>query len=443
MQPTCATCGHANREAAHFCAGCGAPLASACASCGAELARSARFCDVCGFAVSPAGAAGGEARKTLTVVFADLAGSTALQERLDPESARRVMTRFYDEMRDVLEAHGGRLEKLIGDAVLGVFGRPSVREDDALRAVRAAAAMVSALDVLNEELDRTWGVRLRMRAGVNTGELVVGEAGELVGDTMNVAARLEQAAPEGEVLVGQPTWRLVHHTVGLEPVEPLLVKGKSKPLAAWRLVSATAVDPGRAGSLETPLVGRDPELDRLRAAFDGVLAARACRLMTVIGAPGVGKSRLAQELGVSLAERAMVVEGHCEPTGEGITFLPVGEILRVITGIQEADPAETVRDKLRALTPADDPDRERLVERIAGVLGISEPASAQETFWALRRGVEFLARERTERRTARFGLLDSFLPFQGRGEPAQNLRSFLERVRPHHPSSTRIQRRPR
>jgi class 3 adenylate cyclase/ketosteroid isomerase-like protein/tetratricopeptide (TPR) repeat protein len=394
MRSTCAKCGNTNRDAARFCAGCGAPLALACAACGADLAPGARFCDACGAAVAPASARGREVRKTLTVVFADLAGSTALQEQLDPESARRVMTRFYDRMRGVLEAHGGRLEKLIGDAVLGVFGRPSVREDDALRAVRAAAAMVSALDALNEELDRTWGVRLRMRTGVNTGELVVGETGELVGDTMNIAARLEHAAAEGEVLVGEPTWRLVHHAVELEPITPLLVKGKSDPLAAWRLVSAEAVDRGHAGSIETPLVGREAELERLRAAFDGVLAARACRLMTVVGAPGVGKSRLAHELVLSLAERATVVEGHCEPTGEGITFLPVAEILRVIAGVGEADPAETVRDKLRLLTPADDPDRERLVEGVAGVLGISEPASAQETFWALRRGVEFLARER-------------------------------------------------
>jgi class 3 adenylate cyclase/ketosteroid isomerase-like protein len=392
MPVTCSACGYANREGALFCAGCGAELAVVCVSCGASLAEGARFCDACGAEVA-ASRAPSESRKVLTVVFADLVGSTALQERLDSESARQLMSRFYDAMRAVLEAEGGRLEKFIGDAVVAVFGLPALREDDALRAVRAAGAMSDALQTLNEELERIWGVRLQMRTGVNTGELVVSDAGVLVGDTMNTAARLEQAAPPGAVLVGQATWRLVHRSVGLEPVEPLELKGKAEPVPAWRLVSATV--PGASASLEAPLVGRSAELATLRQAFEATVVAGQCRLVTVMGSPGVGKSRLAREFARSVPEPARVVEGHCEPTGEGITFLPVAEVLRVVAGIGEADPPELVREKLRGLTPEDDPDRDRLVERIAGVLGVAEPSSAQETFWALRRAIEFLARERT------------------------------------------------
>ncbi len=330
----------------------------------------------------------------MTVVFTDLIGSTALQEALDAESARRVMTLFYEKMRAVIEAHGGSVQKFIGDAVVAAFGIPELREYDALQGVRAAAAMVNELAELNEELDRGWGVRLRMRTAVNTGELVVSQQGALVGDTMNTAARLEQAAGEGEVLVGEATWRLVRHAMDLEPLPALELKGKAEPVRAWRLASVAAADRRRTSAVETPLVGRTGDLARIRAAFDGALAARECRLVTVMGSPGVGKTRLATEFGAAVSELANVVEGRCEPTGEGITFLPVAEVLRVVAGIGEADPAEIIRDKLGALMPADDSDRQRLIERLAGVLGIGDPASAQETFWALRRGLEALARAR-------------------------------------------------
>ncbi len=398
MTIPCAECGHVSRDDARFCAECGAALARMCDSCGATLTPGARFCEACGAAAAgaavPAAAPAREARRVLTVVFADLADSTALQEQLDAESVRRVMTRFYEQMRAVLEEHGGVVEKFIGDAVIALFGRLVVQEDDAVRAVRAAAAMVEGLELLNEELERVWGVRLRMRTAVNTGELVVSDTGAVVGDAMNTAARLEQAAPEGEVLIGEATWRLVRHSVELDEVQPLRAKGKSGAVRAWRVVSVPAADSRRTAAAEAPLVGRRGQLTRLRSAFDAVLVARACRLVSVVGSPGVGKSRLVREFGDGIAEEALVVEGHCEPTGEGITFLPVAEILRSVAGIGETDPSDQVREKLAALVPEDDPDRERLVERSAGVLGVVEPASAQETFWALRRGVEFLARER-------------------------------------------------
>ncbi len=324
-----------------------------------------------------------------------------MQEALDAESVRSVMAHFYEAMRTVIEAHDGTLEKFIGDAVVAVFGTPTVREDDALRAVRCAGAMAAALEELNGELQRDWGVRLAMRTGVNTGELVIGQgAGDhrgdaniVVGDVMNTAARLEQAAGAGEVLIGEQTERLVRHEVELEPARELELKGKAQPVRAWRLVAVERASGADDISGETPLIGRSGELGRLRAVLDGAIGARDCRLVTVIGSPGVGKTRLARELARGLGEQAAVVEGHCEPSGEGITLLPIAEVLRSLAGIGEADPADVVREKLGALI-ADSGERERLIEPLAGVLGISAPASAQETFWALRRGLELVANQR-------------------------------------------------
>jgi class 3 adenylate cyclase/ketosteroid isomerase-like protein len=325
-------------------------------------------------------------------VFADLIGSTALQEELDPELARQVMTRFYDRLRAAIEAHGGHVQQFVGDGIVAAFGVPELGEDDALRAVRAAAAMVSSLAELNDELGRRWGVRLRMRTGVNTGELVVSDDGILVGDTMNTTARLEQAGSDGEVLVGEGTWRLVHHLVELEPVAPLDLKGKSEQVRAWRLVSLGGAERRAMAALEVPLVGRADELARLRAAFDSVVRTRGCVLVTVMGSPGVGKTRLAQEFGRLVRDQASVVEGRCEQTGEGITFLPVAEVLRVVAGIGGADPAEVVRAKLSALIPLEGAEGDHIVDGLSAVLGSGEPSSAEETFWALRRALELLAR---------------------------------------------------
>jgi class 3 adenylate cyclase/tetratricopeptide (TPR) repeat protein len=338
----------------------------------------------------------------VTVVFADLAESTALQERLDAESARAVMARFYQAMRAVVDAHGGRVQKFIGDAVVAVFGAPVVREDDALRAVRAAAAMTRALADLNGELERGWGVQLTIRTGVHTGELVVvpgsgariiGGSEIVVGDVMNTAARLEQAAASGEILIGDETWRLVRQAVEVESVAALELKGKSAPVRAWRLVSPERDATSRELPVEPPLVAREAELARLRSALEETIAARTCRLATVIGSPGVGKTRLAQEFARSVGDRANVVAAHCEPSGEGITLLPVAEAVRSLAGIGEADPPEMVAEKLRALAP-EVPESKRINQRVAGVLGAAEPSSAEETFWALRRGLELLARQR-------------------------------------------------
>src|SRR4051812_25841049 len=239
-----------------------------CPSCGQENPERAKFCLECGTALADAAAAplaSQESRRTVTVVFADMVGFTSLGESLDQESLRRVMDRFYAEMRAAIECESGTLAKFIGDAVLAVWGTPEVREDDALRAVRAAEAMRRSLAGLNDDLAERWGVRVGMRTGVNTGEGVVDPtrpADLLVGDTLNVAARPQQAASDGEVLIGPDTQRLVRDAVVLEPVEPLALKGKARPMPAWRLVDGTRPDRRAPARLEATFVGRDEELRR-------------------------------------------------------------------------------------------------------------------------------------------------------------------------------------
>jgi class 3 adenylate cyclase len=206
-----------------------------CAACGRENPDGFRFCGNCGSPLTRDVVAGREVRKMITVVFCDLAGSTALGERLDPESLQRVLGQYFQRMREVLERHQGTVEKFIGDTVVGVFGVPRLHEDDALRAVRAAVELGAALAELNKELERDWGVTLQIRTGVNTGEVVAGSAAAgsalVLGDAVNVAARLEQAADPGEVLIGQTTWELVRDAVQAEPVAPLALKGKAE---GWR-----------------------------------------------------------------------------------------------------------------------------------------------------------------------------------------------------------------
>src|SRR5205807_5045738 len=220
-------------------------------------------------------------------------------ERLDSEAVREVMSRYFDAMRAELEQHGGVVEKYIGDAVMAVFGLPRLHEDDALRAVRAAAGMQRALADLNDELDRRWGVRLANRTGVNTGEVVAGDPASgqrlVTGDTVNVAARLEQAAGEREVLLGELTYRLVRAAVEVEPVEPLELKGKAERVPAYRLVSVAGTGEGWSRRQDTPMVGREAELRLLLATFDEAVADHTCRLVTVVADAGVGKSRLNEE----------------------------------------------------------------------------------------------------------------------------------------------------
>jgi class 3 adenylate cyclase/tetratricopeptide (TPR) repeat protein len=358
-----------------------------CDNCGEQNLGSARFCSACGH---PLGSepARRETRKTVTVVFCDVTGSTALGERLDPESQRAVMGRYFEEMRHVLERHGGTVEKFIGDAVMAVFGVPHLHEDDALRAVRAAVEMRDRLEALNVELERDRGVRIAMRVGVNTGEVVAGDPGErqkfVTGDPVVVAKRLEAAAGPGEILVGDLTARLVRGAALLEELEPRSLKGKSKPVGAWRLLEVSAHVPELGRRLDAPLVGRHEELARLVAEVDAVERERAARLVTVVGEAGLGKSRLAHELAEHLGGRVRFLSGRCLAYGDGITFWPLREILAQAGG---ADAVAT------ELGPGD--EGKLVLERVRGAIGAGTGAGGgEETFWAVRKLVEALARAR-------------------------------------------------
>jgi len=360
-----------------------------CAQCGTENPEIAKFCLACGSALEAAPPPQ-EVRKVVTIVFSDLKGSTSMGERLDSESLREVMTRYFDAMRAELERHGGVVEKFIGDAVMAVFGLPRLHEDDALRAVRAAAGMQRALEELNEDLDRHWGVRLANRTGVNTGEVVSGDptAGQrlVTGDAVNVAARLEQAAGEREVLLGDLTYRLVRDYVDVEAVDPLELKGKAEPVPAYRLVSVRE-GAERARRLDAPMVGRDRELAALREAFAEAVAERRPRLVTIVGEAGVGKSRLIDELVLSVDGEATVLRGRCLAYGDGITFWPLGEAVRRAAGIVERDTSEAAHAKLAEL--AGDPD---VIARVASAIGLSqEPFPVQELHWGARKLLEKLA----------------------------------------------------
>jgi class 3 adenylate cyclase/tetratricopeptide (TPR) repeat protein len=288
-----------------------------CPSCGQENPEGARFCNACG-APLEAAAPAREQRKTVTVVFCDVTGSTALGERLDPESLRRVMARYFDAARAALERHGGTVEKFIGDAVMAVFGIPVVHEDDALRALRAAEEIHAALPDLG----------LQARIGVNTGEVVTGTEEHLAtGDAVNVAARLEQAAEPDEILIGEATLRLARDAVEAEAVEPLALKGKSQPVRAYRLVRVLDVVEPFARHLDAPMVGRERERALLRQAYERARDERGCHLFTILGPAGIGKSRLVRELAESVSGEARVVSGRCLPYGEGITYWPLHEVL--------------------------------------------------------------------------------------------------------------------
>ncbi len=326
-----------------------------------------------------------------------MVGSTELGARLDPERLRTVLARYFDTMRAVIERHGGTVEKFIGDAVLAVFGVPRIREDDAMRAVRAAAEMGEAIAALNEELATAHGVTIRVRTGVHTGEVVVTDHvdGQLAaGDAMNVAARLEQAAGEGEILVGADTYRLVRDAVLAERLDPLTVKGKAEPLTAYRVQKVDPAAAGFARRLDAPMVGRERELSLLLGAFDRTVSDHACQLFTVLGVGGVGKSRLLEAFVVALGGRATVLRGRCLPYGDGITFLPVVEAVREAAGLTGAETAEEARARIAALVSADE-HGDRIAAQVGQVVGIEgEEAAQEETLWAIRRLFEAIAATR-------------------------------------------------
>jgi class 3 adenylate cyclase/tetratricopeptide (TPR) repeat protein len=336
-----------------------------CPSCGRENADDARFCSGCGTELAIARSE--EVRKTVTVVFCDLVGSTALGDHADPEVLREQMSRYHAELRAILERHGGTVEKFVGDAAMAIFGMPQVHEDDAQRAVRASVEMRDAVAALG----------LSVRIGINTGEVVAGTGETLAtGDAVNVAARLEQVAGAGDVLIGATTERLVRNSTRAEPVGPLVLKGKSAPVAAFRVFELVDDIPAFTRPIDRPFVGRREELARLESALAIAAETRTPQLATIVGPPGIGKSRLVREL-VGRTE-ARIVVGRCLPYGEGITYWPIQEIVSQIGDLHAA--------------LGDASDAELATVRIEAALGATDtPVSPEDIAWGIRRLFETLA----------------------------------------------------
>jgi class 3 adenylate cyclase len=327
-----------------------------------------------------------EVRKVVTIVFADLIGSTALHERLDPESVSRLMDRYYRAVRVPVEAHGGTVVQLLGDGVMCAFGVPRVAEDDAIRAVRAAVAMQRAFRDF-AAAEREAAGTLGLRVAVNTGEVVVSdEHAAGIGDPLNVAARLQQEARDGDVLIGEATQRLVRGVVTLAPVGAFALKGRAEPVAAFRVVSLERP----AGAAAIGFVGRDDELRRIRAVYDAAVAAPATRLAVVLGSPGLGKSRLLDEFASRLGAGAALLSARCDPTG-GATFAPLAEALRVHLCI-DTGAGGGVGPALDAVIP-DGADRPRIAAGIGALLA-GTPAAPEETFFVVRRLLAALATAR-------------------------------------------------
>ena len=335
----------------------------ACPACGRELEGDFAFCPYCGATLTATAPASHAQRKVVTVLFCDVTGSTELGEQLDPEALRALLARYFEQMKAIVERHGGSVEKFIGDAVMAVFGVPVVHEDDALRAVRAAVEMRDAFPALG----------CQGRIGVTTGEVVTGTSERLAtGDAVNLAARLEQAAAPGEVLIGDATFRLTRDAIEVEEVPPLSLKGKSEPVVAHRLVAVGSNQP-YARRLDTPMVGRETELGRLRDAFEQAVRDHSCQLFTVLGAAGIGKSRLLLEF-LASRDDAVILRGRCLPYGEGITYWPVVEVAKQLP-VAAFDGAST--------------------EPIAALLRDEEVATSREEIaYAFRKLLEAVASER-------------------------------------------------
>ncbi len=364
----------------------------ACRTCGADNGEVDQYCTTCGSHLAEQRRIS-DTRKTVTVVFADPKPTTADGSPAPPEAMRDVMSRYFSAMQRALERHGATVEKFIGDAVMAVFGLPVRHEDDALRAVRASLDMQAALEPLNASFEAEYGITLQNHIGVNTGEVVAGDAslGQrlVTGDVVNIAARLEQAAGSREVLLGDLTHRLVRDAVVVEAVPPLTLKGKSEPVPAHRLVSVQATGEGVQRRHDTAMVGREAEMAALLGVIGEAITNRACRMATVVGDAGVGKSRLVREFTASAGD-ATVIRGRCLPYGDGITFWPLREAVRELCGIgaDEGQQESMARLREHVADPA-------VVDRLASVIGLSQdPFPVPEVFWGVRKFLEEIARDR-------------------------------------------------
>jgi class 3 adenylate cyclase len=355
-----------------------------CPSCQAEYTPGARFCSACGARLdAPAEV---EERRLVTILFADIAGSTALGERLDPEDVRQIQRSLYELVVAELDRHGGVAEKFIGDAVVAVFGVPRAHEDDAERAVRAGLQIMAAFEGLAASARERYGIDIALRVGIDAGEVVSGRdavaRGELMvsGDAVNAAARLQQNAAPGEVLCGDRVVQATVHAITYGPAREVAARGKSVVLAARPAIAAGPTVAGRPRrSEQTPLVGREGELDLLTTVAARALDERIPQLVTLYGPAGIGKSRLLAEIAASRPDAALVT-GPCLPYGEGITWWPLAVIARHLAGIRESDSAERSRELLdRSLADLVDAEAADAIAYTIGLEGASSPTAALPT----------------------------------------------------------------
>src|SRR4051812_16539402 len=409
----CPQCNTLNEQGRKFCMECGTRLASGCPNCGAQNPPEAKFCGECGTTLAIASAqwpavtggaslAGNKAvaeRRLVTILFADLVGSTTLAQDEDPEDTREFLTRYFDLARTIVDRYGGTIEKFIGDAVMAVWGTPTTHEDDAERAVRAALEIVDGVPALGGERG------VQARAGVLTGQaaVTIGAAGQgmVAGDLVNTASRLQSVAPPGSVLVGEPTFRAANAAISFEEAGEQLLKGKPAPVPAWRAGAVVGLRGGadRGVTLEPPFTGRDDDLRLLKELFHATERERKSRLVSVIGQGGIGKSRLAWEFEKYIDGVVGSVywhEGRSPAYGEGISYWALAEMVRGRAGIAESDDpaiaAARLRETLAEWLP-DDQERRWVEPRLAALLAL-EPmpsGSRDELFAAWRTFFERIA----------------------------------------------------
>jgi class 3 adenylate cyclase len=396
----CPGCGSMIEPGQRFCGSCGALLALVCPACGTENPLTNKFCGSCGVELVPLRPpAEIEERRVVTVLFADLVGFTSRAEQLDPEDVGAMLSQFYGQLRSDLEAHGGSVEKFIGDAVMAVFGAPIAHGDDPERAVRAAIAIRQSVRRLSEADER---FELRLRIGVNTGEAIVkvgSDTGEgmVAGDVVNTASRLQTSAPENGILVGEETYRATNGRITYTEIEPLTVKGKQAPVRAWLAAGAASV--GIERPRMAPLLGRDSELLVLRRIWEESLEASRSRLITLLGPSGIGKTRLAAEFAAEVERSGgRALAGRSMSYGTSGTYLAFRHQVKDLAGVFENDPPDVAHQKLdRAVSAVlESDDAEEVTEHIALLIGLraeADVADRQVLFFSARRLVEALARE--------------------------------------------------
>jgi predicted ATPase/class 3 adenylate cyclase len=375
-----------------------------CPNCGEDNADKAKFCSECATPLKAAPTPQAEERKVVSILFVDLVGFTARSHDADPEDVRAALHPYHQRLKREIEGYGGTLEKFIGDAVMAVFGAPVAHEDDAERAVRAALRITEAIEELNKEVD----LDLSIRAAVNTGEGLVSlsahpQSGEgmVTGDVVNTASRLQGLAPVGGVVVGEITFRATRDLILYDQLEPVLVKGKPDPVPLWRALSAR----GRFGvdvetRYRTPFIGRDFDLATLKTAYQRMLRESSLQQVTLVGEPGVGKSRLLGEFASYVDDQPELVawrQGRSLPYGEGITFWALGEIVKAQAGINESDSPQAATDKMAVAVNSvvgNESDRAWLQTRLAPLVGVASAggvADKEESFAAWLRFLEAIA----------------------------------------------------